>query len=47
MVLDEKEIDDLIIAQADDDTVWENPIFVNRKSSRIYKIRRKTYGSNN
>jgi len=37
MILDEKEIDDLIIAQADDDTAWENPIFVDRKSSRIYK----------
>jgi len=37
MVLDEKEIDDLIIAQADDDTAWENPIFVNRQYLHICK----------
>ena len=29
--LSEKEIDALVIAQADDDDAWERPIFVNRK----------------
>jgi uncharacterized protein (DUF433 family) len=29
--LSEKEIDTLVIAQADDDNAWEKPIFVNRK----------------
>jgi uncharacterized protein (DUF433 family) len=29
--LSEKEIDALVVAQADDKDAWENPIFVNRK----------------
>lgn len=29
--LSEKEIDGLVVAQADDDDAWEKPIFVNRK----------------
>lgn len=29
--LSEKEIDDLVVAQADDQDAWEKPIFVNRK----------------
>ena len=31
--LSEKEIDDLVVAQADDDDAWEKPIFVNRKKA--------------
>lgn len=31
--LTEKEIDDLVIAQADNDDAWEKPIFVNREKS--------------
>ena len=34
--LSEKEIDALVIAQADDDDAWEKPIFVNRK--KIFSI---------
>ncbi len=34
--LSEKEIDDLVVAQADDDDAWEKPIFVNRK--KIFSI---------
>ena len=30
--LTEREIDELVIAQADDDAAWEKPIHVNRKS---------------
>lgn len=33
MSLEGKEIDDLVIAQADDDAAWEKPIFVNRKKA--------------
>ena len=29
--LSEKEIDALVVAQVDDETAWEKPIFVNRK----------------
>jgi len=29
----EKEIDDLVVAQADGDDAWEKPIFVNRKKA--------------
>ncbi|CAN5661277.1 hypothetical protein BH24ACI1_BH24ACI1_17720 [soil metagenome] len=34
--LSEKEIDALVIAQANDDDAWEKPIFVNRK--KIFSI---------
>jgi uncharacterized protein (DUF433 family) len=34
--LSEKEIDDLVVAQADDEGAWEKPIFVNRK--KIFSI---------
>lgn len=34
--LSEKEIDALVIAQADDDDAWEKPIFVNRR--KIFSI---------
>jgi len=31
--LSEKEIDDAVVAQADDDDAWEKPIYVNRKKA--------------
>ncbi len=31
--LSEKEIDNLVVAQTDDDDAWEKPIFVNRKKA--------------
>ena len=31
--LTEKEIDDSVVAQADDDDAWEKPIYVNRKKA--------------
>ncbi len=31
--LSEREIDELVIAQADQDGAWETPIFVNRKKA--------------
>jgi len=31
--LTEKEIDDLVVAQVEDDDAWEKPIYVNRKKA--------------
>jgi len=37
----EKEIDEIIVAQADDDSAWENPIRVCRAKSSSAKLKRK------
>ena len=34
--LSEKEIDDLVVAQADEDDAWEKPIYVNR--NKVFSI---------